>query len=80
MEKYFQRRQFRPELVQHSWLRALGQLHRVQVGLDRLWQLPAGLQAGAAPATEATLNHVLVVSPSKGGQNTAVVLKRVEAP
>ncbi|MHC5022547.1 MAG: beta-ketoacyl-[acyl-carrier-protein] synthase family protein, partial [Planctomycetota bacterium] len=39
----------------------------------------AGLQADAAPSSEAALDHVLVVSPSQGGQNTAVVLKRFES-
>ncbi|MHC4989440.1 MAG: beta-ketoacyl-[acyl-carrier-protein] synthase family protein [Planctomycetota bacterium] len=35
------------------------------------------LDANAAPARDATLNTVLVLTPSQGGQNAAVVLKRI---
>lgn len=35
-----------------------------------------GLNAAAAPAREATLEHVLVSTTSQGGQNAAMVLKR----
>ncbi|MBG81399.1 MAG: hypothetical protein CMJ39_11925 [Phycisphaerae bacterium] len=37
---------------------------------------PDGLQAGTAPATDASLNRIMVTSASQGGQNTAVILGR----
>jgi len=35
-----------------------------------------GLLVGAAPSTDAVLEHVLVVSTSQGGQNAATILRR----
>jgi 3-oxoacyl-[acyl-carrier-protein] synthase II len=40
----------------------------------------AGLDAGATSARPAVLRHVLVATGSLGGQNAAVVLRRMEAP
>jgi 3-oxoacyl-[acyl-carrier-protein] synthase II len=38
---------------------------------------PDGLDAGACPSRQAELNHVLVSCTSQGGQNAALVLRRV---
>jgi 3-oxoacyl-[acyl-carrier-protein] synthase II len=38
-----------------------------------------GVQAGAAPARPAALNHVLTYTAGIGGQNAALVLKKLEA-
>lgn len=37
----------------------------------------AGLLAGAAPSTPAALEHILVTTGSLGGQNAAIILKRI---
>ncbi len=36
-----------------------------------------GLDADACPARDAELNHLLITTTSQGGQNAAIVLKRV---
>jgi 3-oxoacyl-(acyl-carrier-protein) synthase len=38
----------------------------------------AGLLAAAAPATPARLGHVLACSSSLGGQNAAVIVRKME--
>ena len=38
-----------------------------------------GLQAGAAPAADHEIGHAIVLSSSLGGQNAAVVLRRMDA-
>jgi 3-oxoacyl-(acyl-carrier-protein) synthase len=37
-----------------------------------------GLDAAACPSRQAELNHIVVFSTSQGGQNVALVLRRVE--
>jgi len=37
----------------------------------------SGLNANAAPSKPAALNHVLVISTGMGGQNAAIILKRI---
>ncbi len=36
-----------------------------------------GLDADACPARDAELNHLLITTTSQGGQNAAIVLKKV---
>lgn len=51
--------------------------HQMLPASPASWATSLGTRGAAGPARPAKLEHVLVFSPSLGGQNAAVVLKRV---